>query len=220
MIVGIVGLIGSGKDTFAQEFVRNGYRQDSFANSLKDAASAIFGWPRHLLTGDTEESRQFRETTDIFWTRKLGPALQKYGVDHFTPRLALQLLGTNVLRDNFHDDIWLNSLEYRVQSNPEQNVVISDVRFKNEIAMIKRNKGILIWVRRGPEPDWFRTASKANSGDWKAQEEMKELGIHQSEWDWAGNNEIDYIIENNSTVEELNNKAKNIIEEISNEVTV
>ena len=32
---------------------------------------------------------------------------------------------------------------------------------------------------------------------------MQKQGTHQSEWDWVGS-KFDYIIENNSTLEELN----------------
>ena len=110
MIVGLVGFIGSGKDTVAKEFVDRGCVQDSFAGPLKDLCSSVFGWPRDLIEGDSLESRDFRETPDMFWTKKLG-------VPNFTPRLALQLIGTDVLRKNFSQDIWLNSLEYRIRQN-------------------------------------------------------------------------------------------------------
>ena len=45
MIIGFVGLIGSGKDT-AADYLVNSYefRRDSFAATLKDAVAAIFGW--------------------------------------------------------------------------------------------------------------------------------------------------------------------------------
>jgi len=43
-LIGIVGFIGSGKDTVAKEFCKLGCVQDSFAAPLKDVCSAIFGW--------------------------------------------------------------------------------------------------------------------------------------------------------------------------------
>jgi dephospho-CoA kinase len=43
MLLGLVGLIGSGKDTVAERLVsHHGFRRDSFAQSLKDAVSSIF----------------------------------------------------------------------------------------------------------------------------------------------------------------------------------
>ena len=87
MIVGVVGFIGSGKGTVG-DFLKTefGFHSLSFASHLKDVASVLFGWERNLLEGDTEESRKFRERPDGFWSKKIG--------EHFTPRLALQLLGT------------------------------------------------------------------------------------------------------------------------------
>ena len=56
MIVGIVGNIGEGKDTVAEYLVKNyDFTKESFASSLKDAVSAVFGWNRFLLEGQTNE---------------------------------------------------------------------------------------------------------------------------------------------------------------------
>jgi hypothetical protein len=198
MIIGLVGFIGSGKDTVASRFISYGCIKDSFAAPLKDACAAIFGWPRALLEGDTVESREFRETPDMFWARKLG-------IDNFTPRLALQLVGTDVLRNHFHQDIWLSSLEYRFRiKNSDQNVVISDARFRNELELIKSLNGIVVWVQRGELPQWFDDAVKANEGNAIARKIMQTRwrDVHESEWNWAGF-PVDYIINNNGSMEDL-----------------
>ena len=198
MIIGLVGFIGSGKDTVASRFISYGCVKDSFAAPLKDACAAIFGWPRELLEGDTVESREFRETPDMFWTRKLG-------IDNFTPRLSLQLVGTDVLRNHFHQDIWLSSLEYRFRiKNSDQNVVISDARFRNELKLIKSLNGIVVWVQRGELPLWFDDAVKANEGNAIARKIMQTRwrDVHESEWNWAGF-PVDYIINNTGSIEDL-----------------
>ena len=65
MIIGIVGLIGSGKDTMADYLVNvHGFRRDSFAATLKDAVSAVFGWDRDMLEGRSRSSRAWREQPD------------------------------------------------------------------------------------------------------------------------------------------------------------
>ena len=67
MLIGLVGLIGSGKDTVAERLVsHHGFVRDSFAKSLKDAVSNIFGWDRNLVEGNTKESRAWREQPDTF----------------------------------------------------------------------------------------------------------------------------------------------------------
>ena len=68
MIVGIVGFIGSGKDT-AAEYLENehNFKKESFAASLKDAVSNVFGWDRDLVEGQTEKSREWRNQVDEWW---------------------------------------------------------------------------------------------------------------------------------------------------------
>ena len=206
MIIGLVGFIGSGKDTVAKEFLAHGCVKDSFAAPLKDLAASIFGWPRNLLEGDTVESREFRETPDMFWTRKLG-------IDNFTPRLALQLIGTDVMRRHFHEDIWLASLEYRFrrQIDEAKSVVISDARFRNELDLIKSLGGKIIWVQRGELPVWYDEAVKANEGNAISRKIMQTRfrDIHASEWDWAGY-PVDHIIYNNGTLENLSEEIKQL----------
>ena len=210
MIIGIVGHIGSGKDTVGNIITQHTQgRRDSFAAPLKDLCANIFGWERHLLEGDTIESREFRETPDIFWTRKTG-------IDNFTPRLALQLMGTDVLRDHFHSDIWINSLEYRMRKVPSANtVVITDARFTNELDLINHLCGQIIWVQRGELPDWYETAVEANGGNVVSKRIMQSRyrDIHQSEWDWAGY-PVQHIIRNTGTLSELEDKTTQILQQI------
>ena len=72
MLIGIVGLIGSGKDTVSDRLVeKHGYIKDSFAKSLKDAVASMFNWDRDMLEGDTESSRHWREQPDRFWSENL-----------------------------------------------------------------------------------------------------------------------------------------------------
>lgn len=205
MLIGLVGFIGSGKDTVAKMFVEKGCHQDSFASPLKDVCSAIFGWDRTLLTGDTIESRDFRETPDMYWTKKLGIA-------NFTPRLALQLMGTEVMRNHFNEDIWLSSLEYRImkQHASAPCTVISDARFTNELDLIKQMGGKIIWVQRGELPDWFETAStSATNVVSRRIMETTYKDVHESEWNWAGY-PSDYIINNDGTLEDLQHQVDNI----------
>lgn len=197
MIVGLVGLIGSGKGTVAQMFVQQGCIEDSFAAPLKDLITSIFGWPRELMEGDTVESRDFRETPDLYWGRKLG-------IPNFTPRLALQLIGTDVLRRHFDSDIWLHSLEYRLKTAKQSGcVVISDARFRNELDLIRDLGGKVIWVQRGELPEWWQTACDAHDNA-VAEKIMhtKYRDVHESEWNWAGC-KVDYVIKNNGTINDL-----------------
>lgn len=198
MIIGICGLIGAGKDTAADYLVNfHEFRRDSFASSLKDAVSAVFGWDRDMLEGRTKHAREWREEIDPWWSQRLDmPGL--------TPRLILQLWGTEVCRQNFHDDIWIASLENRLRKS-EDNIVISDCRFPNEIAAIRRSGGRVIRIVRGPDPEWFTTARltpERMKTDWPE--------IHASEYSWATTN-FDFVIENNGTILDLYSELKNLV---------
>ena len=107
-IVGICGLIGHGKDTVAGYLIENNFQRISFAGVLKDACANIFGWDRILLEGNTPESRVFREQVDEWWAKRLD-------IPNFTPRWALQHVGTDVFRMNFHPDIWVAACERQVE---------------------------------------------------------------------------------------------------------
>ena len=212
MIVGITGFIGSGKDTVAKMLVEKGAVQDSFAAPLKDLCASVFGWPRDMLQGDTVESRDFRETPDMYWTRKLG-------IDQFTPRLALQLLGTEIMRTHFNQDIWLDSLEYRIRKNEQQDTMVdvSDCRFKNELDLIKELNGIVVHVIRDELPEWYETAVHANKGSVPAKHTMETrfAKVHASEWKWVGY-DFDFVIKNSGTLEDLQTEVDSMYSDMQN----
>jgi len=204
MIIGVCGFIGSGKDTIADYLVNiHEFRRDSFASTLKDAVAAVFGWDRTMLEGRTKEAREWREQVDPWWAKRLDmPAL--------TPRLMLQLWGTEVCRRGFHDDIWIASLENKLRSSKD-NIVISDVRFPNEISAIKNAGGSVIRVVRGLEPNWLITAQSACNGDLNAIEKMSsEFKVHPSEWAWIASN-FDKVLSNNSSLENLFNQVEELL---------
>jgi hypothetical protein len=209
MIIGICGFIGSGKDTVADYLVNfHEFRRESFANTLKDAVAAVFGWDRTMLEGRTKEAREWREQVDPWWAERLAmPTL--------TPRWVLQYWGTEVCRRSFHDDIWIASLENKLRTSKD-NVVISDCRFPNEIQSIRDAGGKIIWVQRGNLPDWYQTALDANAGHNYAVQDLKMRKIHASETAWVGT-DFDSILDNNYTIDNLYQQAKLIV---SNEISL
>ena len=209
MIIGVCGFIGSGKDTIADYLVNlHHFRRESFANTLKDAVSAVFGWDRTMLEGRTKQAREWREQVDAWWAHRLG-------IPHLTPRWILQNWGTEVCRKNFHDDIWIASLENKLRASTD-DIVISDCRFPNEIAAIKKAGGRVVRVVRGAEPEWYQLAVSRNRGpngnsSWALSgRKLEQLGIHASETAWVGT-KFDAVLDNNGTLEDLYQQVKQLV---------
>lgn len=214
MIIGICGFIGTGKDTVADYLVNvHEFRRESFASTLKDAVSAIFGWDRLMLEGRTKASREWREIPDEWWSQRLGRDI--------TPRYILQQWGTEVCRRGFHDDIWIASLQNKLR-NTQDDVVISDCRFPNEILGVRAAGGTVIWVQRGSLPEWYNCALQENTTpedqQWLLEDaeelmEQKYPNVHASEWSWIGT-EFDRVINNDGTMDDLYQQINSLVQDL------
>ena len=209
MIIGVCGFIGSGKDTVADYLVNfHEFRRESFANTLKDAVAAVFGWDRTMLEGRTKTAREWREQVDPWWAERLN-------MPNLTPRWVLQYWGTEVCRRGFHDNIWIASLENKLR-NSSDNIVISDCRFPNEIASIRSAGGRIVWIKRGELPEWYDAAVHVNRGPdgnmmWSSSKtKLESIGIHASETAWVGT-KFDAELDNNGSIDDLYLAIKNLV---------
>uniref|UniRef100_A0A6C0DMM6 Deoxynucleoside monophosphate kinase n=1 Tax=viral metagenome TaxID=1070528 RepID=A0A6C0DMM6_9ZZZZ len=198
MIVGILGLKGSGKDTIGNYLIDNyNFEKIAYAGALKDAICCVFGWDRNMMEGATDESRKWREEIDEYWG--------------FSPREMMQRIGTDLFRKQIKDDIWIKSLKLKLEKLTT-NVVITDCRFNNEIDLIKDKGGIIILVEREP-PSWINIIEEYKAKKLTEEEAvtlLQETGIHESEWRCYLYNNIDYYVKNTGSIEELYNKLKMI----------
>jgi hypothetical protein len=145
-LIGLIGRKQSGKSTSSAYLVQyHGYREYSFADSLKRACIELFDLQPSQVYGTEEE----KTTPDPRW----------FGC---TPRKMLQYVGTDLLRNQL-DTIMPGlgtgvfthhfSLKYqrRLAKNPDIRVVVSDVRFVDEARVIKELGGKLIRLYRYDE---------------------------------------------------------------------
>lgn len=195
-IIGLLGLAGSGKNTVGQ-YIQDeyGFAPVSFADGIKDCLSCIFGWDRQLLEGKSEESRIWREEIDKWWAERLG-------IPHFTPRFAMTHFGSDVMRNYFHDNIWVLNIERKIQTISKP-IVITDVRFAIEMQLTTKLGGKLFRVKRGPDPIWTPVAVAAIGGDKSARERMEKVfRVHESEWA-SINQPVDAEIRNDADLDAL-----------------
>jgi len=142
MIIGVAGYKGSGKDTVANLLQTSyGFEKMSFSQPIKDIVHHTFGIDKAILAGDNGE-RILREESLPGWF-------------YLSPRDMLQKIGM-AFRDELHKDIWVKILENKIKDT-KKNIVISDVRFKNELEMINKY-GFCVGVKRpGYEGDGHRS---------------------------------------------------------------
>jgi hypothetical protein len=129
-IIGITGAAGSGKTTAAEELLRQqDFVRVRFAGPLKDML-----WSLGLSVEETDG------------LLKEQPCVLLGGK---TPRHAMITLGTEWGRDMIHPDLWINAWKQRVDSLPEDaKVVCDDVRFPNELEMIRSLGGRIFHINR------------------------------------------------------------------------
>jgi len=134
-----------------------------------------------------------------------------------TPRLLLQLLGTECGRQIIHPNIWVNAtmVNYKQEIISKEitkigfevignypDWIITDVRFPNEAKAITDRDGINIRINR---PDAFNLPN-----DGTGIKTRIESNLHPSETS-LDNYEFDYIINNDGSIEELIEKVKIIL---------
>lgn len=180
-IVGLVGRSGAGKDALAGALMtRHGFSRLAFADPLRAAVSAITGWPVSAL-----EDRDFKERLDPAW-----------GV---TPRRFLQHLGTEGVR-SLKDDVWLTAFKLRLTHVHRLSpIVVTDVRFPNEVACLEELGALLVLVSR---------SSVNNTPVLHGSERMA--------WEWAvgGTPALRWpvlTIHNEGTLEELKAQARVVL---------
>lgn len=139
-IIGVSGKKYNGKDTVGDYLVaHHGYTKLTFAEPIKDICKIVFG-----IT-DEQLNTHLKEECDTRW--------------NVTPRKLMQFIGTDLFRDNMQkimpeiaEDIWLKVLENKIKEhqkiNSSSKFVITDVRFENEYALVKKMGGLVIKITR------------------------------------------------------------------------
>ena len=200
-LIAISGKKQSGKNAIAKiinQLTNNKYEEKCFADKLKDIICIFINSTREQLEDESFKSKELGEEWWYFKGR--NGSLIPYSEDSKrneedlikpTPRFLLQFIGTDLLRNQLHPEIWVNSLftDYQPNNLIYPSWCITDMRFLNEMEAVKKRNGITIRVNR-------------NLGESKDQ--------HESETE-LDNAEFDYVINNDGTIEELIEKVREIL---------
>jgi hypothetical protein len=208
---------------------KSDWKIKKFADKLKDIVCILLGCTRTEL-----EDREFKEKElgEEWWfnhiipERGFGSNLINWNKDlkpqKMTPRLLLQLLGTECGREIIHPNIWVNALfvDYKVIGDNllegeirkvrdedliYPNWIITDMRFPNELEAVKDRGGITIRVNRFMKTQ--KGMPKNRRGNYMVSQPTDN---HPSETA-LDNAEFDYMIDNNGTIEELIEQVRQIL---------
>ncbi len=180
-VIGLAGQAGAGKDTAALWFNERGYATSRFSDPIKRMLNQAFNW-----TMEDWEDRSWKEDKFIDAFDAVG-----YLRSETSPRSLAQWLGTEVVRNNFGNDAWVNLWRQRWHDTGQPRVVVSDVRFDNEVDCIHKLGGIVLRVTRG-----------YYSGKLVFHENERTDVVHDSERTGELRN-IDHHIENNGSIQDL-----------------
>lgn len=173
-IIAIAGKKGSGKDTVGDMFPE--FKRRAFADSIKSFISDAFDIAPWKLEDRTEKEKPMEK-----WWGK-------------SPRDLMKDVGDS-LRAGVSKDIWVNILFDRIRDL--DNIIITDLRFKNEFKRCKEEGVFIIKVVR-PEID------------------SSDTHISEVDLDDIPDSEFDAIIVNDGSLDELKQKVEQLWELIKN----
>ena len=68
---------------------------------------------------------------------KIQPIKIPYVNKEITPRYIMQVYGTEVMRDLFNENYWVDQVIGKILKSDKENHILSDLRFPNEIQRMK-----------------------------------------------------------------------------------
>lgn len=197
-LVSFGGFAGSGKDSAAKALINHGFQRMAFADELKRLLMRVDPIIEARLSeaGMTYGASAYHSRI----SEKTKPdVMSDEAKSHREVRRLLQALGQGVRE--IDADFWVRAVEnkmVRAEFGEDEGgmfvqsvmspTVITDVRYPNEVAMVRKYGGVFIWITRpGFEP----------CNNHESEQDLSELA--------------DVVIENGGTVEELMAKVGEVL---------
>lgn len=137
MIIGLSGYAQVGKDTVAQYLIDNyGYKRVAFADPLRKSL--------YNLNPTITDLPEVPEVHLAYAVDSIGWELVKQSSSQV--RGLLQRMGTEVGRNLFGEDFWVNQAMQGISKFDK--VVFTDVRFPNEYRSIKLREGMMLRITK------------------------------------------------------------------------
>ena len=191
-LIGIVGAIGSGKDSVASHLVSaHGFTRVSFGDAVKNTIVEMFGVDKVFLFGT-----QVQKNLPLFAIGVIGDGFRIYG-DPWTSRIGLpwtgrylaEFMGTEVGRA-VYPNVWIDRVLREVERDREHDWghhrhVIPDVRFLNEAVAIQRAGGEIWKTTKLDENSRAIVPETGHSSDeeWKKIPFDMGIAVHQGHLD-------------------------------------
>ena len=181
------------------QIVFSKYVIKKFADKLKTLVCLLIGYTREQLEDRVLKEKELGE--EWWYYKGRNNSLIPYNKNSKrnpedlikpTPRLLLQLIGTNLFREQLHPNTWVNASFANYLNNAW---IFTDVRFPNELEAIKKHNGITIRINRGLVE---RTGKMIQE-----PEHISETALD--------NAKFDYVIENDCTIDDLIEKVREIL---------
>ncbi len=126
IVIGFSGKFGSGKDTAAtilmEAYPEMQWKRISFAYRIKQIVADLTG-----TTIEQNESQEGKQIVPPGFKISLGTMQQRIGMS---------------MRADLGDDVWVLAAFAKI--GPDDNVLVTDVRFPNEMAEIHRRDGMVV----------------------------------------------------------------------------
>jgi hypothetical protein len=187
-LVGIGGKYGAGKDVVANFYKYElGFVAMGSSDILNDMMMVLD--PYVMKEGSGRDLLRYSQVV-----KSLGYVKAKENPE---VRRLLQVFGTEIGRQMIHQDLWVDLTAERIQKNIDagKSVVLTGVRYQNEVDMVHRLGGYSLWITR---PGFEQTGSHASENS-------------------LTEDDFNYLLINDSTIGALETKAGELyMEEFSN----
>ena len=239
------------EDFLKKDLYESDWKIKKFADKLKDIVCLLIGCTREQLEDREFKEKELGEEWNTikysiidsddavlfssFYKNDVENELDYYNDYHhrtveiietkvnLTPRLLLQLLGTECGRNIIHPNIWVNALMSEYKESPQNilkgegyqlgdvypNWIITDCRFPNELEAVKKEGGITIRVNRTYSTQKIYIQGEECNGI--SREDFEKVRLQHPSETALDNAEFDYVIDNNKDILFLISEVRKIL---------